>query len=203
MLDQAAVAPGGALRECRIRPRCGGRAAVRVRWHAGRGGGGDRAHGANVLQGARATRLQVFGRRDRAASASGPAARTHFRRRVAPRLPTTAPTAPFHASTSAACSSPSRPWSCASGCGCPNVFHAGDGNLHPLVLFDDGDPDSVARAEAFGAEILEESLRLGGTITGEHGVGMEKLNQMCSQFDRRGARCVPRRQACLRSCRAC
>jgi len=70
------------------------------------------------------------------------------------------------------------------GLGCPNVFHAGDGNLHPLVLFDDGDPDSVERAEAFGAAILEESLRLGGTITGEHGVGMEKLSQMCSQFPR-------------------
>jgi glycolate oxidase len=70
------------------------------------------------------------------------------------------------------------------GLRCPNVFHAGDGNLHPLILFDDADPDSVARAEAFGAEILEESLRLGGTVTGEHGVGMEKLNQMCSQFDR-------------------
>jgi glycolate oxidase len=71
------------------------------------------------------------------------------------------------------------------GLRCPNVFHAGDGNLHPLILFDDADPDSVARAEAFGAEILEESLRLGGTVTGEHGVGMEKLNQMCSQFDRK------------------
>jgi glycolate oxidase len=70
------------------------------------------------------------------------------------------------------------------GLACPNVFHAGDGNLHPLVLFDDGDPDSVQRAEAFGAAILEESLRLGGTITGEHGVGMEKLSQMCSQFPR-------------------
>jgi glycolate oxidase len=70
------------------------------------------------------------------------------------------------------------------GLRCPNVFHAGDGNLHPLVLFDDSDPDAVARAEAFGAEILEESLRMGGTITGEHGVGMEKINQMCSQFDR-------------------
>jgi glycolate oxidase len=69
------------------------------------------------------------------------------------------------------------------GLSCPNVFHAGDGNLHPLVLFDDADPDSVARAEAFGAAILEESVRLGGTITGEHGVGMEKINQMCSQFD--------------------
>jgi glycolate oxidase len=69
------------------------------------------------------------------------------------------------------------------GLACPNVFHAGDGNLHPLILFDDADPDSVARAEAFGAGILEESVRLGGSITGEHGVGVEKLNQMCSQFD--------------------
>lgn len=66
---------------------------------------------------------------------------------------------------------------------CPNVFHAGDGNLHPLILFDDGDPDSVARAEAFGAEILERCIEMGGTITGEHGVGVEKLDQMCSQFD--------------------
>jgi len=69
------------------------------------------------------------------------------------------------------------------GLRCPNVFHAGDGNLHPLIMFDDGDPDSVARAEAFGAEILEESVRVGGTVTGEHGVGVEKLDQMCTQFD--------------------
>lgn len=67
---------------------------------------------------------------------------------------------------------------------CPNVFHAGDGNLHPLILFDDGDPESVARAEAFGAQILERCIEMGGTITGEHGVGVEKLDQMCSQFDR-------------------
>jgi glycolate oxidase len=70
------------------------------------------------------------------------------------------------------------------GLACPNVFHAGDGNLHPLILFDDSDAASAARAEAFGAEILEESVRLGGTVTGEHGVGVEKLDQMCSQFDR-------------------
>jgi glycolate oxidase len=70
------------------------------------------------------------------------------------------------------------------GLRCPNVFHAGDGNLHPLILFDDGDPESVARAEAFGAEILERCIQMGGTITGEHGVGVEKLDQMCSQFDR-------------------
>jgi glycolate oxidase len=70
------------------------------------------------------------------------------------------------------------------GLRCPNVFHAGDGNLHPLILFDDGDADAVSRAEQFGAAILEECVRLGGTITGEHGVGIEKLDQMCLQFAR-------------------
>ncbi len=70
------------------------------------------------------------------------------------------------------------------GLQCPNVFHAGDGNLHPLILFDDSDADSVSRAEQFGVEILEKTVQLGGTISGEHGVGVEKLNQMCSQFDR-------------------
>jgi glycolate oxidase len=62
------------------------------------------------------------------------------------------------------------------------VFHAGDGNLHPLILFDANDPSSLARAEAFGADILELCVRLGGTVTGEHGVGIEKINQMCVQF---------------------
>jgi len=70
------------------------------------------------------------------------------------------------------------------GLKCPNVFHAGDGNLHPLILFDDSDPDSVLRAERFGAEILEQTVQLGGTISGEHGIGVEKLDQMCTQFDR-------------------
>ena len=65
---------------------------------------------------------------------------------------------------------------------CINVFHAGDGNLHPLILFDANKPGDQATAEAFGAEILELSVALGGTITGEHGVGIEKINQMCSQF---------------------
>jgi len=62
------------------------------------------------------------------------------------------------------------------------VFHAGDGNLHPLILFDANDPDQLRRCERFGAEILEASVRLGGTVTGEHGVGVEKLNSMCVQF---------------------
>ena len=65
---------------------------------------------------------------------------------------------------------------------CVNVFHAGDGNLHPLILFDANDPDQLRRCEEFGAEILETSVALGGTVTGEHGVGIEKLASMCVQF---------------------
>ncbi len=63
-----------------------------------------------------------------------------------------------------------------------NVFHAGDGNLHPLILFDANQPGETDKAEAFGAKILELCIRLGGTITGEHGVGIEKIDQMCIQF---------------------
>jgi len=68
------------------------------------------------------------------------------------------------------------------GLRCTNVFHAGDGNLHPLILFDSNIAAEVARAEAFGGEILELCVREGGSITGEHGVGLEKINQMCVQF---------------------
>jgi glycolate oxidase len=68
------------------------------------------------------------------------------------------------------------------GLRCANVFHAGDGNLHPLILFDANDPDQLHRCELFGADILETSVALGGTVTGEHGVGVEKLNSMCVQF---------------------
>ena len=65
---------------------------------------------------------------------------------------------------------------------CLNVFHAGDGNLHPLILFDANDPDQLRRCELFGADILETSVAMGGTVTGEHGVGIEKVNSMCVQF---------------------
>src|SRR5690606_15105724 len=67
---------------------------------------------------------------------------------------------------------------------CANVCHAGDGNLHPLILFDSNQPSEVERAEKFGAAILELCVQVGGTITGEHGVGLEKINQMCVQFTR-------------------
>ncbi len=68
------------------------------------------------------------------------------------------------------------------GLRCPNVFHAGDGNLHPLVLFDANSADELHRTEQFAAEVLEKCVAVGGTITGEHGVGVEKINQMCTQF---------------------
>ncbi|OUW05009.1 MAG: FAD-binding oxidoreductase [Betaproteobacteria bacterium TMED156] len=65
---------------------------------------------------------------------------------------------------------------------CMNVFHAGDGNLHPLILFDSSKPNEFEETEKFGEEILLKCIEFGGTITGEHGVGLEKLGSMCSQF---------------------
>jgi len=63
-----------------------------------------------------------------------------------------------------------------------NVFHAGDGNLHPLILFDANRPGELQRTEEMGGRILDLCVALGGSISGEHGVGMEKINQMCNQF---------------------
>ncbi len=68
------------------------------------------------------------------------------------------------------------------GIGVANVFHAGDGNLHPLILYDANQPGQLERAEELGGKILELCVAVGGTVTGEHGVGMEKINQMCIQF---------------------
>lgn len=68
------------------------------------------------------------------------------------------------------------------GLPCANVFHAGDGNLHPLIMFHAGDADEARRARAFGSDILAACVEAGGTVTGEHGVGVEKLNEMCLQF---------------------
>jgi glycolate oxidase len=68
------------------------------------------------------------------------------------------------------------------GLRCANVFHAGDGNLHPLIMFDANQEGEVERATGYGGKILELSVEVGGTITGEHGVGIEKVGQMCAQF---------------------
>ena len=70
-----------------------------------------------------------------------------------------------------------------SGLRVANVFHAGDGNMHPLILFDANREGELALAEDVGGRILELCVAAGGSITGEHGVGREKINQMCSQFD--------------------
>ena len=64
-----------------------------------------------------------------------------------------------------------------------NVFHAGDGNMHPLIVFDANQPGELERTEALGGKILELCVKVGGSITGEHGVGREKINQMCAQFN--------------------
>jgi glycolate oxidase len=64
-----------------------------------------------------------------------------------------------------------------------NVFHAGDGNLHPLILYDANKAGELERTEELGGKILELCVEVGGTITGEHGVGLEKINQMCVQFN--------------------
>ena len=66
----------------------------------------------------------------------------------------------------------------------PNVFHAGDGNIHPLVLYDERDPDQVRRAVAAGNDILEKCVALGGSVTGEHGIGVEKIDFMEKMFSR-------------------
>jgi len=63
-----------------------------------------------------------------------------------------------------------------------NVFHAGDGNIHPCIFYDSSKPGELERSEEFGGRILELCVEVGGTITGEHGVGVEKLRQMCVQF---------------------
>jgi glycolate oxidase len=70
----------------------------------------------------------------------------------------------------------------AFGLRCANVFHAGDGNLHPLIFYDANKPGDLEKAEAFGNKILDLSVAVGGTITGEHGVGVEKIDAMCTQF---------------------
>src|SRR5438093_8904405 len=66
----------------------------------------------------------------------------------------------------------------------PNVFHAGDGNIHPLVLYDEREPDQIRRALLAGHDILQKCIELGGSVTGEHGIGVEKIDFMEKQFTR-------------------
>jgi glycolate oxidase len=70
------------------------------------------------------------------------------------------------------------------GLGVGNVFHAGDGNMHPLILYNANEPGELEKCEAFGAEILKLCVEVGGCLTGEHGVGIEKRDLMDHQFTR-------------------
>jgi len=78
------------------------------------------------------------------------------------------------------------------GLGVTNVFHAGDGNLHPLILYDADKPGELERAEAFGADILKLCVAVGGVLTGEHGVGVEKRDLMGEMFDETDLACQQR-----------
>ena len=64
-----------------------------------------------------------------------------------------------------------------------NAFHAGDGNLHPLIMYDSNDKKALEKTEKFGAEILKYCVKVGGVLTGEHGVGIEKRELMCEMFN--------------------
>jgi glycolate oxidase len=85
----------------------------------------------------------------------------------------------------------------AAGLRVANVFHAGDGNLHPLILFDARDADQTQRTLDAGREILEFCISVGGSITGEHGVGMEKQDLMCGLFSESERQVMKRLRACF------
>jgi len=86
-------------------------------------------------------------------------------------------------------------WSREAGLRCANVFHAGDGNLHPLILYDGKEPDGLARAEALAGRILKMCVAMGGSITGEHGVGVEKRDYMPEMFTSDELDCLKRVRA--------
>ena len=116
-------------------------------------------------------------------SPSGPGARRRFRRSGGSRPIITAWTARSRAPASPRCWRGSRELSAQYGLRVANVFHAGDGNLHPLILYDANQPGEIERAEAFGADILRLCVAVGGVLTGEHGVGVEKRDLMGTMFD--------------------
>jgi glycolate oxidase len=157
-----------------------GHPAVRKRWHARRGGRRDRPHAG------RADRLRRHARGGQQGRGPAPEVLERAQERLPGQRAASAPTTCAWTAPSRASAWPTSCWPSAMekkyGLRCCNVFHAGDGNLHPLILFDANDPDQLHRCELFGADILETSVAMGGTVTGEHGVGIEKLSSMCVQF---------------------
>ena len=120
--------------------------------------------------------------RKRSGCCSGRAARPRSRPSAASRPTTTAWTAPSRARSCRACSRACARCRTRYGLRVANVFHAGDGNLHPLILYDANKPGELERAEAFGADILRLCVEVGGVLTGEHGVGVEKRDLMPAMF---------------------
>ena len=120
--------------------------------------------------------------RKKSAWSSGPGARPPSRRSGASRPIISAWTAPSRARSCRKSCTAWRNLSRRYGLRVANVFHAGDGNLHPLILFDANDPDELERAEKFGADILRLCVKVGGVLTGEHGVGIEKRDLMPEMF---------------------
>ena len=135
-----------------------------------------------IALGCGSTTCQISTLGEGADCCSGPAARRRFRRSAGSRRTICAWTAPSRA---ASCR---RRWRASAICRkntasrVANVFHAGDGNLHPLILYDANKPGEMERAEAFGADILRVCVELGGVLTGEHGVGIEKRDLMPEMF---------------------
>ena len=179
---QARHPRGRGIRACRLSARCRGAADRRTRWRTGRSrspdrtGRGHRArNAARPPAGSRRTRTSVC--------CSGPGARRRFRRSGASRRTITAWTAPSRARLPLVLSR-MREMSEKYGLQVANVFHAGDGNLHPLILYDANVPGELDRAEAFGADILRLCVEVGGVLTGEHGVGVEKRDLMPVMFSK-------------------
>ena len=113
---------------------------------------------------------------------SGPGARPRFRRSAASRRTISAWTAPSRARRCRWCCRACARLSETYGLQVANVFHAGDGNLHPLILYDANMPGELDKAEAFGSDILRLCVEVGGVLTGEHGVGIEKRDLMPVMF---------------------
>ena len=86
-------------------------------------------------------------------------------------------------------------WAGEAGLRCANVFHAGDGNLHPLILFDGRNPGELERAETLAGRILRMCVEMGGSITGEHGIGMEKRDYLTAMFGAEEVDCLHRLRA--------
>ena len=80
----------------------------------------------------------------------------------------------------------------AAGLRCANVFHAGDGNLHPLILFDGREAGALEKAEALAGRILRMCVEMGGSITGEHGIGVEKRDYLPAMFNADEIDCMQR-----------